>query len=390
MKLYKVIRLRLPRFKYRTRRSRVLKINKIIRDLNISKYIYIAAILALTILIFKLMLSFGKNTEYDENTENINNVESNSLGYYSNEAEAKEKNEKKANKFLIILKEVLPFFDFTNESDDNENNYVNDEKKEIITYSNMELLDSFESIKNYMYSIDTSAYVAESDLELASLLNDYTKVDFTSSKPKILIFHTHSSESFTDSRQGEMEDTIVGVGQTLAKILSEKYKISVVHDMGKYDVVDGKEARDGSYERMEPEIEKLLKKYPSVEVLIDLHRDGVADDKRLICEINNKSTAKIMFFNGICRLNDNGIPKGVGLENKYIKENLSLSFNMQAMANTLYPDFTRKIYIKPYRYSLNMKPMSLLIEAGANTNTVSEVKNAMEPLAEILYKVLSK
>ena len=57
-----------------------------------------------------------------------------------------------------------------------------------------------------------------------------------------------------------MDDTIVGVGQTLAKILSEKYKISVVHDVGKYDVVNGKESRDGSYERMEPEIEKNFKK----------------------------------------------------------------------------------------------------------------------------------
>ena len=121
-------------------------------------------------------------------------------------------------------------------------------------------------------------------------------------------------------------------------------------------------------------MKKILKKYPTIEVLIDLHRDGIADDKKLITEINGKQTAKIMFFNGICRLNDNGIPKGVGLENKYIKENLSLSFNMQAMANTLYPSLTRKIYIKPYRYSLNMKPMSLLIEAGANTNTVEEVK----------------
>ena len=61
---------------------------------------------------------------------------------------------------------------------------------------------------------------------------------------------------------------------------------------------------------------------------------------------------------------------------------------MQVTANKLYPDFTRRIYINAYRYSLNMLPKSMLIEVGAQTNTKSEAQNAMEPLADILSRVI--
>ena len=91
----------------------------------------------------------------------------------------------------------------------------------------------------------------------------------------------------------------------------------------------------------------------------------------------------------MCRLKENGILNNISsLPNSYIKDNLALSFNMQVTANKLYPDFTRRIYINAYRYSLNMLPKSMLIEVGAQTNTKSEAQNAMEPLADILSRVI--
>ena len=296
--------------------------------------------------------------------------------------------QKNMNGKFLFLKETIPFFDDYSDlkSKENLDNNIDVEEKNEITENE---LKSFEDLKRYVFTVDSTAYVLEEDLDLNRLKNTDITLNLKTKEPKILIFHTHSQEDFIDSEQGNAEDTIVGVGQKLAEILAQKYGITVVHDVGEYDVVDGKEKRSGSYEVMEPAIKKILKKYPSIEVCIDLHRDGVPEETHLVTEIDGKPTAKIMYFNGICRLNDNGKPKEAeGLENKYIKENLALSFQMQMATNEKYPDFARKIYIKPYRYSLHMKPRSLLIEAGANTNTVEEVKNSMEPLADILVSVL--
>ena len=140
---------------------------------------------------------------------------------------------------------------------------------------------------------------------------------------------------------------------------------------------------------MEPAVTKILQENPSIEVVIDMHRDGVNEDVRLVDDVNGKTCAKIMFFNGLCRLNENGSLNNIdSLPNPYLRDNLAFSFNMQVTANKLYPDFTRKIYLNAYRYSLNMKPKSLLIEVGAQTNTKQEAKNSMEPLADILSRVI--
>jgi stage II sporulation protein P len=146
--------------------------------------------------------------------------------------------------------------------------------------------------------------------------------------------------------------------------------------------------RDGSYERMEPAIRKILQQNPSIEVLIDLHRDGIEKGK-LVTTIDGKPTAKIMFVNGICKtMKDGELTEITSLPNPYLMDNLAFSLQMQLKANELYPGLMRKIYIKPYRYSLHMLPKSLLVEVGANTNTVEEARNAMAPLAKILCEVL--
>ncbi|MFI3209282.1 MAG: stage II sporulation protein P, partial [Eubacteriales bacterium] len=76
------------------------------------------------------------------------------------------------------------------------------------------------------------------------------------------------------------------------------------------------------------------------------------------------------------------------LYNPYIEDNLALSFQMQVVAEELYPGFTRRIYLKSYRYNLHLMPKAMLIEAGAQTNSLEEMYNAMEVLAEILSEVL--
>lgn len=269
-------------------------------------------------------------------------------------------------------------------------NYATDIKKVSLTEDDINKLKDFSYLKSNFYIVDQRTDLLESDINVDEFLNMDLTIDKNSDGPKVLIFHTHSSEMYADSDPSKgVEEGIWGVGEELKNILENKYGIEVLHDTGRYDVVDGKNQILGAYERMEPAIAKILEQYPSIELVIDMHRDGVNEDVHLIDEVNGKTCAKIMFFNGLCRLNENGVLSDItSLPNQYLKENLALSFNLQVTANKLYPDFTRKIYINAYRYSLHMKPKSLLIEVGAQTNTKQEAKNSMEPLADVLSRVI--
>ena len=259
------------------------------------------------------------------------------------------------------------------------------------TFESVSRITAMEDKLKYLYSIEDAAYVLPKQLDLSGFLRQDLSSELRGDKPKILIFHTHSREAFIDSREGEDEDTVIGLGNLLSDILITEYHIPAVHDASRYDMENGKEKREGSYERMTKGVSMILKKYPSIGITIDLHRDGVPDNIRLVKDINGVPTARMMFVNGVTSLNDNGKPKAMPeLYNPYIRENLALSLQLQLTANELYPGLMRKIYIKPYRYSLHLKPRSILVEVGANTNTVAEAGNAMRPLAQILTSVLER
>ena len=180
--------------------------------------------------------------------------------------------------------------------------------------------------------------------------------------------------------------TILGMGTYLTELLNDTYGIETIHHEGVYDLVDGKLDRSMAYELAEPQIQKILAENPSIEVVIDLHRDGVAEGTHLAAEIKGKPTAQIMFFNGLSRTKANG--NIAYLPNPYIEDNLAFSLQLQIAAANKYPGFTRHIYLRGYRYNMHFKPKTLLIEAGAQTNTVEEMRNAMEILAETLNTVL--
>ena len=257
------------------------------------------------------------------------------------------------------------------------------------TLESISRITSIEDKLQYLYSIDQTAFVPPSQLDIQGFLQRDFSTSLRDGEPKILIFHTHSRETFIDSRKGEDEDTIIGLGSLLADILYKVYHIPVIHDVRRYDVVNGREKREGSYERMARGVKEILEEYPSIEITIDLHRDGVPDHIHFVHEINGIPTARMMFFNGVTCLNVNGTPKPMpDLPNPYLFDNLALSLQLQLAANELFPGLMRKLYIKPYRYSLHFMPKSILVEVGANTNTVAEARNAMWPLAQILVSVL--
>lgn len=261
-----------------------------------------------------------------------------------------------------------------------------------VTGEELAKMKDLQYLRSNYYIVDSRTSLLSGDIDVEQALSLDLTIEKTKKEPKILIFHTHIHEGFADSDMSKgLSEGIWGVGEELKRILEEEYGIGVIHDAGQYDMVNGKGQTTGAYERMEPPIREILKKYPSIEVCIDLHRDGVAEGTRLVTEIDGKQCAQVMFFNGLCRLNKNGTPQPIsGLENPYLKENLAFSLQMKTAANQLYPNFTRKIYLNAYRFSLHFMPRSTLIEVGAQTNTKAEAKNAMKPLAQVLASVLTE
>ena len=251
-----------------------------------------------------------------------------------------------------------------------------------ITINREKLMDYDYLVQNF-YRIDRTTTISSDQLNAAELLAKDLTINTDAGGPVILIYHTHSQEGYADS-DGTEAMTVVGLGDYLATLLQEIYGIPVLHDRGQYDLP----SRDSAYSKAEPAITQILKDNPSIQVVIDLHRDGVAEGTRLVSQVNGKDTAKIMFFNGLSRTTANGDISY--LPNPYIQDNLAFSLQMQLAAAELYPGFTRPIYLKGYRYNMHLCPKSLLVEVGAQTNTFAEAKNAMEPLAHLLAQVLLK
>lgn len=246
---------------------------------------------------------------------------------------------------------------------------------------NRKKLEDFDYLRQTFYQIDNMTTIGKDQLCVDKLLSPDLSVDRGVDGPQILIYHTHSQEGYKDTKEGDPSGTVVGIGDTLTELL-EKEGFEVIHHKGVYDLPD----RDHAYSLAAPKIEKILEKYPSIQVVIDLHRDGVAEQTRLVTEQNGKKMAQIMFFNGLSRTT--AVGDIAYLKNPYIEENLAFSFQMQLAAAEYYPGFTRRIYLKGYRYNMHFCPKSLLVEVGAQTNTVQEARNAMEPLADLLQKVL--
>lgn len=242
---------------------------------------------------------------------------------------------------------------------------------------------NYESLVNKFYTIDTNTMAGSDQLNLQALLSRDMTLQTKDDGPQILIYHTHSQERFADSVPGDTSTSIVGVGERLTKILREQYGYRVLHHTGEYDV----DTRDDAYGRSLPALEELLKEYPSIQVVIDLHRDEMAEETRLVMDLDGRPTARFMFFNGLSRTKKSGNISY--LENKNISDNLAFSFQMKLKCEEYYPGLTRKIYLKGYRYNMHLRPRSLLVELGAQNNTVEEAMNACDPLAHVLDMVLS-
>lgn len=238
----------------------------------------------------------------------------------------------------------------------------------------------FETLLNRYFSMDAATTIDSSRLNNSLLDLDLT-LNTEKEGPQILIYHSHSQEGFVDTVEGDDTTTIVGVGDYLAKLLTETYGYQVIHDRGVYDLVDGVLDRNVAYDYSGAAVEQWLSQYPQIQVIIDLHRDGV-DGKKFVVQENGRPTANLMFILGMSRTADQ---QDISyLPNPYIKENMAFALQIQERAEIAAPGLMRNIYLMAYRFNLHYRPRSMLLEAGTQLNTLEEEKNAMEVFAGIL------
>ena len=241
------------------------------------------------------------------------------------------------------------------------------------------LSDYTELVKQF-YTIDKTTAAGESLLNVEEFHKWDLSMEKNSAEPQILIYHTHTRERYSDS---DGRDTgVVGAGERLAEILRTDYGYQVLHCSDSFDEPDYTKA----YSTALTAVQSILEENPSIQVIIDLHRDDLPENYDNTETIQGMECARFMFFNGLCRTKKTG--ELSYLKNENLGGNLAFSFALEKKAKEYYPGLTRKIYLKSYRYNMHLRPRSILLELGCQHNTYEEACNSCYPIAHILDMVL--
>ncbi len=222
--------------------------------------------------------------------------------------------------------------------------------------------------------------------------NPEFKIKLNSKKPQVLIVHTHATESFFDNqkeyytqtdednqRSEDCEKNMVAIGKIVAKKLNNA-GINTVHSSVLHDA----QSYTGSYDRSRATIQSYLKKYPSIKVVFDLHRDAITEeDGDKICpiiDINDKTAGQIMLVCGCESGPITGYPNW--------QKNLRFSLQLQKALETTYPSLARPLLFTEKKYNQDLCAQSVLIEIGSDSNTLSQAKHSAGLLSNVLIKFL--
>ncbi|MDR0916923.1 MAG: stage II sporulation protein P [Oscillospiraceae bacterium] len=222
-----------------------------------------------------------------------------------------------------------------------------------------------------------------------ALLNQPLNLKLPENKPNILIIHTHTSEAYTPTAQFPYTESdpyrtedptrnIVAVGEVIAKALSAQ-GFNVIHDRGVYDYP----SYTGCYGRTLTVVADYMEKYPTIECVLDVHRDAVedADGKqyKTIAQIDGQTCSQISFFVGT----------DVQLTNPAWRNNLAFALKLEYEMNRAYPTLTRPIFMSQYRYNQHLNPQYVIVEVGSTGNTLEESLIAAGYFADSLATVMA-
>ena len=255
-------------------------------------------------------------------------------------------------------------------------------------------------IKNYIspYTAPLSynkVYLKNStgtEIDIKTLLNSSLSFKIQkNNEPQVLILHTHATESFMaessdfytaeyTSRSTETNKNMVGIGEIIAKKLNDE-GIKTLHSKTLHDYP----SYSGSYTRSAKTVNEYLKKYPSIKIVLDLHRDAVSSGEsnkvKLVTSINGKEAAQVMLVMG----------SGTGSVTNFPnwKENLKLALKLQQTLEVKFPTLARPLSLASKNYNQSLSKGALLIEFGTDANSLEEVKYSAQMVAESLVSLLN-
>ncbi len=223
------------------------------------------------------------------------------------------------------------------------------------------------------------------NINLDLLCADELEIELTKTEPEVLIVHTHTTECFIgDEMSGESERTtnhaynMCAVGEVVSETLNG-YGIQTIHDKTIHDYP----SYQGAYTRALETINSNLEKYPSIKIVLDIHRDAYiysdGSKLRVAAEINGQNSAQVMLVLGT---------DSMGLHHPYWQSNLKLAAKIQNAAEIMYPGIMRPLNLRRERFNMHATTGSLLLEIGSNGNTLSEAKLAAECIARAIAAVL--
>ena len=217
----------------------------------------------------------------------------------------------------------------------------------------------------------------EKSVDLLSLMKDYTPVSKNSNEPQILILHTHATEAYaeiSESRTQDLEQNVVKVGEVLANALTEK-GFNVLHDVKLHDYPN----YNGSYKNSLATAEWYMEHYPSIQIILDVHRDAIMkEDGTKIAVTTTEGgmkAAQLMFVVGT---NEGG------LQHDNWQENLKFAVGLQQTINTMYPTLMRPVDLRVERFNQHVTPNTIIVETGSNGNSLQEAINSAELLANAI------
>lgn len=259
----------------------------------------------------------------------------------------------------------------------------NDEIKEAETGLKTEV------VKNNVPEKYTSEYNGvkvrnETDIKLTEAM---LKPDVKLNTDNIVIFHTHTCESYTPTknytykasgnfRTTDINYSVARVGTELTKYMKH-YGYNVIHDTTLYDYPSYNE----SYDRSLKGVAKILEENKNTDIVFDIHRDAIADSTYApTVKIGDEEVAQMMFVIG---------SNGGGSEHDNWNDNLKFAIKIQEKANELYPGLFKPIILRNSRYNQQLARGASIIEVGATGNTMEQCLNSMRYLSKVLSEVLA-
>lgn len=227
------------------------------------------------------------------------------------------------------------------------------------------------------------------EIDIAKYLNKKVQASIDKSKPAVLIYHTHTSETYelldrdfyTNERSTRSENSaenMVRVGEEICKVLKNN-GYEVIHDKTVYD-----ETVSGAYDRARENISNILKENPSIQVVLDIHRDSIylKDGTRVktVSQINGEKVAQIMITTGCEDGNVTDFPNW--------EKNLTFALNLQQSLVREAPSLMRPLTLAGRKYNMDLMPCALHVEIGTDANTLTEAVNSANIFGEALSKLL--